>query len=470
MAIASSDQGIVRFIRLDSSDDVSNEEHAHVRMRMLFDDCTILTCAHVVNVALRRNIYEPIAPDEGTELTVTFPIINDENKVTARLVGWSSPGRKGLDCVVLRLDKPAPEGVNRTILSLVPPQDMINADLSIYGSLAPGHPGTHLNARLLGEVGAQWNQLDVRGRFGVQPGFSGGAVWDRKQRTSIGMVVARQIGTEGATAYFLPSEKIAECFSELVPVEVRKTPLRSQLTFSIFAILLFALMLIHFLAMQGSSSVVLVPWAQEDKELAALFGAHCFVLFLGPFVMWHAVKHARSFALRRWWQRVPVAFGGNSATMLDHSKLSAAMVVLFLLLLPAYGQGAFLDKVFFQERPVFVNITRIEQTRPCIGARERQNFLGCRDIGVCQRADTKWCKHENVGVWSFLKSFPYFNHVYQIAGTCETPTNCKMVTFFPLLQPLILFLATFFVYAYFFLFVWALMRPWPHPLSSKKGE
>lgn len=468
MKHSSSEQGIVRFVVPTGDAGDSGPRMRHVGMGMLLDERTIVTCSHVVNAALGNEIYKAEPPEDGTPVTLTFPLLGDQQTAIARLIDWSSPGKNGLDCAILKLEDLAPEGVGHTILSVIPPEDLIGAELSVYGSLDPEHPGSHSNAHLLGEVGAQWSQLEVAGRFGVQPGFSGGAVWDRNQNTSIGMVVARKIGTDGTTAYFLSARRIGERFSDHIPIEVRKTPLASQSKFSIAALILFVLMLIHFMSMQGEGSSILVPWTMKSKEFAAFWGAHCFAIILGPYVMWHAAQHARSFAMRDWWQRVPVAFGGKTAEMLNHSRFSALMVILFLIALPVYGQGAFLDKVFLQERRVFVNIARFEKTKQCVGEEEKLYLKGCEGIGVCQSGDPKWCMHEDVSTISFLKSFPYFNHAYQVAGTCPVGEDCTLVTFFPLLQPLILFLATLFAYVYFLLFVWALIRPWPHHLSSKK--
>lgn len=451
-----SERGIVRFLRQTiSEDDQGTEEASHVGMGMLLDARTVLTCAHVINSVLGRSIWENEEPGGDQKIPVTFPILNDETVRTARVVDWSSPGRNGLDCAVLVLDAPAPTEVGVTILSVIAPDELIDDDLSIYGSLAPGHPGAHVSAHLLGDVGAQWSQLDVKGRFGVQQGFSGGAVWDRQQRASIGMVVARQVGSEGITAYFLSAERIAERFDQHFPVEVRKIPLRRQKSFSVVAIALFLLMLAHFLATQGSASSLLIPWASGSKGLAAFFGAHCFAVILGPYVMWHSLRHARSFALRRWWQRVPVAFGGNTAGMLDNTRLGALMVVLFLLFLPAWAQGAFVDKVFFEHRPVFVNIERFDSVTK-------------NDVISCDKNDDKWCLHEDVGPWSFFNEFPYFNHAYQIAGTCTFDGDCKMVTYFPGLQPAILFGGTILAFAWFLLFIFALFRPWPYRVEHLK--
>src|SRR5688572_30115781 len=72
----------------------------------------VVTCAHVVNLALGRDERSPEQPS-GT-ITVDFPALDgtqDGTTVTARVHTWASPppeeGRPGDDVAVLELDLPA---------------------------------------------------------------------------------------------------------------------------------------------------------------------------------------------------------------------------------------------------------------------------------------------------------------------------------------------------------------------------
>jgi len=65
---------------------------------------------------------------------------------------------------------------------------------------------------------------------------------------------------------------------------------------------------------------------------------------------------------------------------------------------------------------------------------------------------------------------PYFDHAYQIVGECDTSGQCTMVTFFPLLQPTILFGGTALAYGFFFLFVFAVFFPWPFTLTAVRKD
>lgn len=431
---------------------------SHAGMGILLTDRIVLTCAHVVNTALGGRTACPTeAPTESETICLSFPIVEGTETRNARVLDWSPPGKDGLDCAVLELTEPAPPDAGRTIMAIVRPEDTEGNELSVYGSLAPDHPGAHLAAQILGEVGMRWSQLDVKGRFGIQRGFSGGAVWNREQRATVGMVVARETGKGGSTAYLLPADRIVAEFGRYFPVEIRRTRLKRQISFSAISVMLFCLMLIHFLANRGETALLLVPWAMDNKDLAAFFGAHCFAVFLGPYVTWHALQHGRSFALRTWWRRVPTLLAGQTAAMLDNTRVGALMTSLFLLLLPAYAQGVFLDKLFFEERRIVVDVDRFDD-------------LSTEDCLWKVPADPNWCTVDGVGVWSYRTNGPYFDHAYQIVGSCKEEGGCEMVTFFPFLQPAILFGATSVAYVLFLMYVFALLRPWPYRFGSQPWQ
>jgi len=105
-----------------------------------------------------------------------------------RILDWSSPGYDGLDCVVLELVEAAPSEAGQTILAIVPSEDIEDSHLLIYASRSQKHPGALLAARMLGEVGGRWAQLDMSGRSGVlEQGATGhgrydGCPWIRNRR------------------------------------------------------------------------------------------------------------------------------------------------------------------------------------------------------------------------------------------------------------------------------------------------
>ena len=437
------EDGIVRLVRRTSG----NDEPSHVGLGLLLDDRTILTCSHVLNLCLpNRDIGEKHSPDSGSCFELSFPILDDGQIANARLKSWSPPAPYGLDCAVLTLEEVAPKNAGRAILSVIERDSVLDDPLSVYGSLENGHPGAHLRARLSGVVGSAWTHMEVEGQHGVQQGFSGGAVWDLKQRTVVGMLVARAVGSQGLTAYFLSADRIAAEFGDELPIEIRRIPLRRQRWFTGIAILLFVLMLVHFLANRSSEFAQLLPWAKGDRHLAAFFGLHFFAVILGPYVMWSALSQARSFALRPWWQRVPPAFGGQAADSLDNTKLGALAVIFFLMLLPIYAQGFFLERVL-----IF----------PSSGMSEV--YVDTSRFGGAEECGQAFCRHTGAGIWSFITDGPYLDYAYQISGqdVCSDGGRCT-ITFFPLLQPLVLLLMSIVSFGLFFYCMYALIFSQPY--------
>ncbi|MEP6018892.1 MAG: hypothetical protein ABJ251_10490 [Paracoccaceae bacterium] len=81
-----------------------------------------------------------------------------------RFIGLEPPGENGIDCAILRLTHPAPPEVGFTLLSVIERRDMRKDDLSIYGSLEPHQPGTHVAASLSGNVAVGWTQINIEGQ------------------------------------------------------------------------------------------------------------------------------------------------------------------------------------------------------------------------------------------------------------------------------------------------------------------
>lgn len=425
--MSSSEDGIVRLR-------ASSGEEAHIGLGFLVAADLVVTCAHVVNACLQRDMLCVDQPSDKDLVSLSFPIVGDRIQGQARVIGWEPPGENGIDCAILRLTHPSPPEVGFTLLSVIERRDMRKDDLSVYGSLEPHHPGTHVSASLSGNVAVGWTQLNIEGQGRIKPGFSGGAIWNYDQRAAIGMVVARPTDHDGTIGYFLSAERITKAFGRLVPVEVRRIPLRQQRWFSCIALLLFGLMLLHFLAERSAEMRAIVPWAGENNYFAAFFGMHMFPIFLGPFVMWTAWLHAVSFRLRPWWQRVPALFGWRPAASLDNTRLGALAVLLFLLILPAYAQGHFVRKALLADTRVYVDRTYFPNA-------DKTKFHSCRSMAE------RVCQHKAAGLWSVINFDAYFDYAYRIAppGHDVAP---PVKTLFPVLQPLLVIGFTLFAYTY----------------------
>ncbi|MDB1088316.1 trypsin-like peptidase domain-containing protein [Streptomyces sp. ACA25] len=151
----------------------------------------LLTCAHVVEAALRTP-RTPVAPD-GTVL-VDFPAAPEgDAPLRARVAedGWLRSGPAG-DLAVLRLLEPLPPG----------PEPAPTGGCGLRAGFevaAFGHPpavptGVWSRARVAGAGGPHpgWQQLDGLGGGGarMERGFSGAGAWDVERSRVTGVVAA----------------------------------------------------------------------------------------------------------------------------------------------------------------------------------------------------------------------------------------------------------------------------------------
>ncbi|NUT96758.1 MAG: NACHT domain-containing protein [Saccharothrix sp.] len=155
----------------------------------------ILTCAHVVNLALGRGQLDGDRPD-GVEVVV------GEQRLAARVEQWTPPppreGAPGDDIAGLRLDVDAPVPPAR-LITTVPG---IGQEVRVFGY--PGKParpaGSWVNAVVRGEVDGGLVQLDSASAIQVQPGYSGSPVWDTTSGRVIGIIATAGRGTTDSYA------------------------------------------------------------------------------------------------------------------------------------------------------------------------------------------------------------------------------------------------------------------------------
>ncbi|MFI0424005.1 trypsin-like peptidase domain-containing protein [Spongiactinospora sp. 9N601] len=176
---------------------------------VLVDDRHIVTCAHVVNDALRRHARASEHPAETVE--VDFAAFAGQGVIEAKVTddGWFpiTTGERG-DVAVLRLLSPPPRDASPASLS----RDVQRGTpIRAYGY----PPGMDLGVWATGyEVGdrggAEWIQLDairVTGRR-IEHGFSGTPVEDERTGHVLGIVVAEDVEETAKVAWMLPLGEI----------------------------------------------------------------------------------------------------------------------------------------------------------------------------------------------------------------------------------------------------------------------
>ncbi|MEV7077570.1 trypsin-like peptidase domain-containing protein [Streptomyces sp. NPDC093516] len=185
---------LVRTDEAGTADDVTGRPEAGRRRTRVAGAAVLLsgglavTCAHVVEAALRRPRLEE-APEDTVQ--VDFPAVPGAGPVAARVAGegWFRRAPAS-DLAVLRLTGPPPPGTAAAPVDATAP----GADVPV---LVFGHPsdapdGVWARARTVAAGGpqARWLQLDGDDGLGarIEQGFSGAGVWDRRNHTVAGVV------------------------------------------------------------------------------------------------------------------------------------------------------------------------------------------------------------------------------------------------------------------------------------------
>ncbi len=163
----------------------------------------VLTCAHVIARALGWPDDEQ--PPADAQVRLDFPLVAPGEMVAARVTVWEAPRADNTgDIAGLSLAGSLPAGVKAT--RLVTADDLWSHRFRTFG-FPPGHDqGVWVSGRLRGRQAAGWVQMeDVTATgYRVEPGFSGGPVWDDELGGVVGMAVAVEARTEVRAAYLIP--------------------------------------------------------------------------------------------------------------------------------------------------------------------------------------------------------------------------------------------------------------------------
>ncbi len=189
-------------------------------------DKRIVTCAHVVNVALGRPRPDRSEPPEGARIQVEFVLLGDAEGGpvrNCRISAWDPPstaGSEGRDVAGLTVvggdELPARAGPARLLDA-----QACDTDVSAFGyprTPTRGVNGAWTSCVLRGAVGGGLIQLDAGSEAALraQPGYSGSPVVakDRWGDAVLGMLtIASKDGT-AADAYAVPLPEIASAWPE----------------------------------------------------------------------------------------------------------------------------------------------------------------------------------------------------------------------------------------------------------------
>ncbi|MGB3613498.1 MAG: trypsin-like peptidase domain-containing protein [Elainellaceae cyanobacterium] len=175
-------------------------------------DSYVLTCAHVVTVALDIPRNSDSVPDSLT-VKLDFPFIAPGVYFDAQVVFWepvNSTLTQG-DIAGLRLDGALPAGVRPA--QFAPDEHYSGHHFHVLG-FPSGHKEDGLPADGIIDAGLVTRRIVVRSEsnqgFNIEPGFSGAPIWDKELKGVVGMVVAVEQEREAAeAAYMIPYELLA---------------------------------------------------------------------------------------------------------------------------------------------------------------------------------------------------------------------------------------------------------------------
>jgi WD40 repeat protein len=183
----------------------------------------IVTCAHVVNAALKRK--EPCTfedPGSAAEIKVRFPFSGHPGVEIVRLASvetWLPVDRETFyerDAASLRLkgneSMPAGAGVPTLI-----PADYEGGAVRLFGSRPPRRntagPSGYVTGKVMGQLFDQVRyqvDQDIVGEIRARHGSSGGPVWDLATHQVVGLVQAVPTGEAAVDVYVLGAELIEE--------------------------------------------------------------------------------------------------------------------------------------------------------------------------------------------------------------------------------------------------------------------
>ncbi len=431
---------------------LSPTEGEHAGMGILVDQRHVITCAHVVNVAVGHEDTSQIEPGPESRVLVRFPLVGDRPEIVARITQWRAPGMFPRDDIaLLTLETDAPESAGKAILADITGMQLDSDRLSVFGLSSDRWIGNNVDATFMGSTTAAWIQIDAVDNAGafVEQGFSGAAVWNATHQVSVGMVVAKLVSPTEKIAYMIPAYDLAAVLPEL-SIERRDMSSSFAPTWTILAAVTFILVFGHFAVQRGAKSLQTFSLGGDNTLLAAFWGMHI-VAALMPVLMWLLYRFSTGFRLHSWWQRVP-AFGRLSLVPQPSTgRLSALATILLFVALPFAAQANFYSH--FLDGKVFVNPSHFACSFEDL---EHRGMTCDRHEQLCwfdnpqKKALVRTCK-------PFVAA-PYWNSAYRFG---DSPKPMDWVTYYPFLQPFVIVLFTWIAFFFAVLALFNVVRDSP---------
>ncbi len=203
----------------------------------LVSDKHILTCAHVVNAALGKQLNAPEKPNQ--EVCLDFPLVALGKILRGRVVRWIlvQPGTSilpetGADIALLELESTPPEETQP--VRLVKAENLWKHPFRVFGfpegqAVGVWTDGIISNPQANGRV-----QIEVvrATAYRIEPGFSGSPVWDEQLDGVAGMTVTiDSLRPEVRAAFIIPTYQLVKAWPGLEEQAIPSCPYRGLFAF-----------------------------------------------------------------------------------------------------------------------------------------------------------------------------------------------------------------------------------------------
>ncbi|MFF2523517.1 S1 family peptidase [Streptomyces liangshanensis] len=192
----------------------------------------LVTCAHVVNAALRRPAESTARPDADATVEAIFPLVGIDTPVRLRVTSWWPPDGSAADsdlAEITLVEGELPPAVSSARLTVTEPGP--GTEINLFGY--PGNPprighGAWSNSTLRGRVGRGLLQIDMNPGTAMrtQPGYSGSPLLAKDPEaveTVVGMLSMSGKANQNLDSYAVSVSSLARVLPSVLPEVLRQT-------------------------------------------------------------------------------------------------------------------------------------------------------------------------------------------------------------------------------------------------------
>ena len=201
----------------------------------LVSDKHILTCAHVVNAALSRQLNT--TEQSNQEICLDFPLVPSGKILRGRVIRWipvqpstSISPETAADIALLELESQKPEGTKP--VRLITAENLWKHPFRVLGFPEGQEAGVYTEGIIRGLRGDGRVHIEVVGAYPIERGFSGSPVWDEQLDGVAGMTVAIDSRRpEVRAAFIIPTTQLINACPELAEQAIPPCPYRGLFAF-----------------------------------------------------------------------------------------------------------------------------------------------------------------------------------------------------------------------------------------------